>query len=43
MKIGYQVGDIMTSSPVTVLPSMTLSEAAKVMKESDVNSLLVAQ
>jgi CBS domain-containing protein len=43
MKIGYQVADVMTTTPVTVPPDMMLSEAAKIMREHHVNSILIAE
>ena len=42
MKIGYQVADIMTTTPVMVGMETSLSEAARFMRDSDVNSLIVA-
>ena len=43
MKIGYQVADVMTTTPVTVAPDTLLLEAAKIMRENHVNSIILSE
>ena len=41
MKTGVKVGDIMTKKPVTIDRSTSLKKCAEVMRERDINSLIV--
>ena len=40
---GYKVGDAMTMNPITISAKKTLRDAAKLMKEEHVGSLLVKE
>lgn len=40
-RTGYCVGDAMTTKPVTIPPHMTLLDAARLMRENDVGSVVV--
>lgn len=42
MKTGYQILDVMTTQPIKITPNQTVQEAARVMKERGVGSLLVS-
>jgi len=41
MRTGYKVCDVMTRKPIAVTPEMTVRDAAKLMKEKDVGSLVI--
>ena len=43
MKTGYPVMDIMTNNPVSINEEKTIQEAAILMKENDVGSLIVSK
>jgi CBS domain-containing protein len=43
IKTGYTVGDAMTMNPITISSSKTLRDAAKMMKDDHVGSLLVKE
>jgi len=43
MKSGYQVGDIMTTDAVAIAPGTLLSDAAKMMRERSVNSIILTE
>lgn len=41
MRTGYCVGDTMSTKPISIPPEMTLQQAAVLMREHDVGSILV--
>ncbi len=41
MKTGYVVGDAMTTKPVTIGPSLSVRDAAHIMRDKGVGSLLI--
>lgn len=41
MRTGYKVCDVMTRKPIAVAPDMTVRDAANLMKQRDVGSLVV--
>jgi CBS domain-containing protein len=43
MKTGYRVLDVMTNKPVTASKDMILQDAARLMEENNVNSLLIVE
>ncbi|PIN74945.1 hypothetical protein COV18_05420 [Candidatus Woesearchaeota archaeon CG10_big_fil_rev_8_21_14_0_10_37_12] len=43
IKTGYVVGDAMTHNPVSISPTKTLRDAARIMEKEHVGSLLVSQ
>lgn len=43
MKTGYTVGDAMTMNPITISSKKTLRDAAKIMRDEHVGSLLVTE
>ena len=43
MKIGYKVGDAMTTKPSVVSPDTSVEEAAKIMTKEGIGSLVVCQ
>ncbi len=43
MKIGYKVGDAMTTKPSVVSPDTSVEEAAKIMAKEGIGSLVVCQ
>jgi CBS domain-containing protein len=43
MQTGYKVGDVMTNKPVVASKDMPLMDAARMMTEANVNSLLIVE
>ena len=43
MKTGYTVGDAMTMNPITISTKKTLRDAARIMRDEHVGSLLVTE
>lgn len=43
MKTGYVVADVMTTKPVTCGPEVSAQDAAKLLKEHDISSVLVTE
>ncbi|MBS3165236.1 CBS domain-containing protein [Candidatus Woesearchaeota archaeon] len=43
MKTGYQVGDAMTKKPITVPPSITVEECARIMAEKHIGSMIIIE
>lgn len=41
MQTGYKVMDVMTNKPITASKEMSLKDAAKVMEDNNVNSILI--